>query len=97
VSAITGNQIGDVGATALARALEANRTLTTLDLERALSYCSSFVSFHAFLSISGVFSYSVAEKELDTLVCARINEALARNAVVRTFTCDTSMRAGVSE
>jgi hypothetical protein len=32
MSAITGNQIGDAGAQALAKALESNRTLTTLHL-----------------------------------------------------------------
>jgi hypothetical protein len=30
--AVTGNNFGDVGAQALAKALECNRTLTTLDL-----------------------------------------------------------------
>jgi hypothetical protein len=35
VSAITDNQIGDAGAQALAKALESNTTLTTLNLESA--------------------------------------------------------------
>jgi hypothetical protein len=32
MSAVTGNQIGDAGAQALGKALESNRTLTTLIL-----------------------------------------------------------------
>jgi hypothetical protein len=35
VSAVIGNQIGDAGAQALAKALESNRTLTALNLQRA--------------------------------------------------------------
>jgi hypothetical protein len=34
-SAVTANKIGDVGAQALAKALESSRTLSTLNLSRA--------------------------------------------------------------
>jgi hypothetical protein len=74
VSAVTGNQIGVAGAQALAKALESNHTLTTLDLFGARPIAVFVVAVFACVGCDGCKGVVVSE-------CSTVLSAVSGNQI----------------